>query len=395
MKERTTRQSIILLIGIVLIATNLRAPLTSVGPLIENISQSYQLNSTTAGMVATTPLLAFALVSILAPLNARKFGIERTLLMAMFVLSIGLVIRSLPGVINLFVGTALVGISIAHGNVLVPSLIKRDFPDKLGMMTGIYSVAMNLAGAIASGISLPLVNKWGVTWQTSLNIWVVMSVLALLAWIPQVKDKTTVKIVSEIKDKTNMWQSHLAWKISAFMGLQSLVFYSLLAWIPQILSEKGISGETSGMLLALMQIFIVPFNFLVSILAGRVADQRRLVIWGVCLMFLGLVGITLADGIVINAISLSLIGISGGFTFSLSMMFFSLRTKNAVDAAQISGMAQSIGYLLAAAGPLLFGLLHDLSGTWLTPMWSLWLLAGVLLWTGLGAGKIGIIGENN
>lgn len=383
-----SKGSFFLILGIIMIATNLRAPMTAVGPLMGMISESYGISSGTAGMIATTPLLAFAVTSILAPRSAAKFGLERTLFGSLIILGVGLYIRSLPNLSALFIGTILMGIGIAHGNVLVPSLIKRDFPpEKLGIMTGIFSVAMTVVGALASGLSLPLVQTFGLTWQGSLRFWLVLTVSALILWVPQLKNDTLVKVTPTATSHKNLFKSPLAWYVSLFMGLQSLFFYSLLAWLPQIFMDKGITGETSGWLLALMQLFIVPFNFIIALIAGNRRDQRTLVIMGSSLFFVGLIGLLFSESVWVNGLACAAIGAGGGFSFSLAMIFFSVRTTSVQEAGRISGMAQSLGYLLAAVGPFFFGWLHDQTGSWTGSLIFLVLLTVVLLGVGLKAGQ--------
>lgn len=387
LSNKQSKQSILLVLGVIFIATNLRAPMTAVGPLISQISEMYQLSSSQAGMIATAPLLAFAVTSIIAPKNAARFGLERTLFFSLVILGLGIFIRSLTGVDYLFGGTILMGIGIAHGNVLVPSLIKRDFPEKLGLMTGVYSVSMTVLGAIASGVSLPLVQSLGLTWQGSLRVWLIFSILAIIFWVPQLKNTTLIKVEKTVSSDRSLLKSPLAWQISGFMGLQSLFFYSLLAWLPQIFMDKGITGETSGWLLALMQLFIVPFNFIISLIAGRRKDQRSLAVIASLLFFFGLLGLMFSDSILVNAAACAAIGAGGGFAFSISMILFSVRTKNAHDAGRISGMAQSIGYLLAAVGPFLFGFLHDQTNSWMPSLIFLFILTIALLVLGLKSGK--------
>ena len=388
MKNRTiTRKGFFLGLGILFIATILRAPITSVAPLIGTISSDLGLNSAAAGMISTTPLLAFALCSILAPISERKIGIEKVLFLSLIGLSIGIFLRSFSGSFFLYFGTILIGISIAHCNVLIPSLIKRDFPEKVGLITGIYSVTMNVCGALASGISLPLATKLHLGWQGSLRVWLVLSMLALVFWLPQVRSTTKMDLSVSTPKQKSLIKSSLAWKISLFMGIQSLIFYTLIAWMPQLFLQKNIDGELTGWLLTLLQLFLVPATFLLSIIAGRLAEQTILVWLGAGTIFIGLLGIMLTTSLPIIVISVILLGIGGGCCFSLSMMFFSLRSKSSAEASQISGMAQSVGYLLAASGPLLFGLLHDLSHSWISSLLVLLALSVVLLYVGLGASK--------
>lgn len=219
MSINKSKQTILLILGIIFIATNLRAPMTAVGPLISQISESYNLSHSVAGMIATTPLLAFAVTSVLAPKTAARFGIERVLFFFLLVLGVGILLRSATGIVPLFLGTILIGIGIAHGNVLVPSLIKCDFPEKIGLMTGVYSVSMNVVGALASGLSLPFVESLHLTWQGSLRVWVVLTAIALILWVPQLKNHTIVKVEETTSQNKSLVTSKLAWQISAFMGL--------------------------------------------------------------------------------------------------------------------------------------------------------------------------------
>jgi len=344
---------LLLIIGIIFIGANLRAPLTSVGPLIPSIRESLGISSTLAGALTTVPLLAFALLSPFAPKLARRYGMESVLFLSLILLTIGIILRPLSGVGMLFSGTIFLGLAIAVGNVLVPSIIKQYFPKSVGTMTGVYSVSMNLCGAIASGLSIPITSKSGLGWQGSLGYWGIISIIAILFWIPQFRSNRNQAInVSEKPQSVNMWKSGLAWQVTVFMGLQSLIFYTIVAWLPEILQQQGLSSSTAGWMLSLMQFAVLPFTFIVPILAGRMKNQYLLVTITALLFVIGMIGI-LYGNLSLIPFSVILLGIAGGCAFSLAMMFFSLRTKNSYQAAELSGMAQSFGYLLAAIGPTL------------------------------------------
>lgn len=379
----------LLIVGIVFIAANLRAPLTSVGPLVSFIRDNLHISNTMAGMITTLPLLAFALFSPLVPKLARKFGMETVIFISIIFLLIGITLRSLSGIIVLYIGTAILGLAIAVSNVLLPSLIKREFPERIGLMTGVYSISMNLMGAIASGISVPIAIGAGYGWQGALGIWGVLSFISILFWLPQMKcnkEKASVSPHQTDDRHVNLWRSSLAWQVTLFMGLQSMVFYVLIAWLPAILVEQGISSDQSGWLLSIMQLALLPFTFIVPIVAGRMSSQRPLVIVTAALLLTGTLGLLYGSTNVI-LLWIIVLGIGGGFAFSLSMMFFGLRTANARQAADLSGMAQSIGYLLAASGPTLFGYLHDVTNSWTIPLWILVVASVLILVFGLGAGR--------
>ncbi|MEF7557416.1 MFS transporter [Bacillus thuringiensis] len=379
----------IMVFGIVFIAANLRAPLTSVGPIVGLIKDDMNISNTLAGMVTTLPLLAFALFSPIVPKLGRKFGVERIIFSSIVFLTVGIIIRSLSGVAALYIGTAVLGLAISVGNVLLPGLIKREFPEHIGLMTGVYSISMNLFGAIASGISVPIALGLGFGWKGALEIWGILSFISIIFWLPQMKHHNVKRDTVHHKtadSHVNVWGSALAWQVTLFMGLQSMIFYVLVAWLPEILKQQGLNSSQSGLMLSVMLLALLPFTFIVPVIAGRMSGQRSLVIITSILLLIGTLGLLYGSSKLIVLWIIAL-GIGGGFAFSLSMMFFGLRTSSAEQAAELSGMAQSIGYLLAAVGPTLFGFIHDATNSWTIPLLIL-VGASVLLFIfGLGAAK--------
>ncbi|MFB8377745.1 CynX/NimT family MFS transporter [Paenibacillus taichungensis] len=375
-----------IILGIVLIAMIMRSPLTSVGPLIGSIRESLGLSNATAGLLTTLPLLAFALLSPFAPFLARRLGVERTLLYALVLLIVGIAIRSLAATASLFAGTALIGLAIAVCNVLIPSLVKRNFAHQVGLMTGVYSVSMNLSGAIASGVSVPVARDLGFGWNGALGIWGVLVLLAALFWLPQARASrgSAIAATSGVLKRRSLWRSPLAWMVTIFMGMQSLLFYVLVAWLPEIMTSRGLSEDSAGWMLSLFQTAALPVAFIVPIVAGRMKNQRLLVIIMTILLFVSLGGLYFGGNALISLWTV-LLGIGGGCAFSLAMIFLSLRTKDAHDTVSLSGMSQSVGYLLAATGPILFGLLHDIAASWNPPLLLLLVVSALLLLFGLGA----------
>lgn len=386
----------VIIVGIIFIAVNLRSPLTSVGPLVSFIKDSMQISNTMAGMITTLPLLAFALFSPIVPRLGRKIGMEQIILGSIIILTLGIILRSLSGIATLYIGTAVIGLAIAVCNVLLPSLIKREFPTKIGLMTGVYSISMNLLGATASGISVPIAIHLGFGWQGALGIWGILSFLSILTWLPQMKrrNRNTNNVHNNAEiSRVNVWSSVIAWQVSLFMGLQSLLFYVLIAWLPEILKVQGISSDQSGWLLTIMQLSLLPFTFIVPVIAGRMSSQRSLVIISSGLFLSGTLGL-LYGSVNLIVLWVILLGIGGGFAFSLAMMFFSLRTENSQQAAELSGMAQSVGYLLAAIGPTLFGFIHDATNSWTIPLIILVGASFLLLLFGMGAARNRVIEYN-
>nr|WP_035323622.1 MFS transporter [Peribacillus kribbensis] len=393
-QEQSISGALLLIIGIIFISTNLRSPLTSVGPLIGTLRDNLGIPNSIIGLITTIPLLAFALFSSLAPKLSRQLGLERLLFISLIILTLGIAVRSIAGEFMLFAGTVLIGLAISVSNVLLPSLIKRDFEDKVGLMTGVYSVSMNLCGAIASGISVPLAVGMHLGWNGALGIWGLLSLVSILLWLPQLRRAGGAKTITynPHKPETNLWKSKIAWGVTFFMGLQSLIFYVLVAWLPEILIDKGVSSSTAGWMLSLMQLAILPITFVVPIAAGRMKNQKSLVIVTAVLYFFGTLGLLYGGSYTIIA-SVILLGIGVGSSFSLAMMFFSLRTRTAPESAELSGMAQAVGYLLAAVGPAIFGILHGITKGWTVPLLILIITALLLLLAGLIAGSKGFAGS--
>lgn len=377
-----------LLVSLLLIGSNLRAPLTSVGPLIPSIREHLDLSHTVAGFITTLPLIAFALISPFAPKLANRFGMERMIFISMLLLVAGIGLRSVTGVAPLFIGTAIVGIAISFGNVLIPGFIKMSFPFRIGVTTGLYAVFMNIFGALASGVSIPLANFGGFGWQGALAAWAVLAVIAAGLWFPHIgKKKQVATFAAEGgRKKTNMWKSMTAWHVTIFMGLQSLMFYTILTWLPEILQVSGYRLDEAGWMLSLMQFALIPITFIMPIIAGKMKSQKLLSGLTALFFLLGTLGL-LSGQTSLIIISVVLFGIACGSGFSLSMMFFTLRTKDGYEASELSGMAQSFGYLLAACGPVIFGGMHDLTGGWTTPLIFLSIIAVILCISGVLAGR--------
>ncbi|WP_339274303.1 MFS transporter [Paenibacillus sp. FSL W8-0426] len=384
----------LLLAGIIVIAATMRSPITATGPVVEMIRADTGIGHTMAGLLTSLPLLAFAAVSPFAPRLAKRWGLEIALFMAIMIVTLGVALRLLPSVFALYAGTAILGCGIALSNVLLPSLIKRDFPLRVGIVTGLYSVSMNIFGAIASGISVPASGATSMGWRASLGMWALLSILALVLWIPHVAAgrRQKLQVSGHVQGSTvRLRNSSLAWAITMFMGLQSLIFYTTITWLPEILAEQGFSATSAGWILSLMQMVSVPASFIVPILAGRTRDQRVLTIMTCSSLIIGYSFLLSGISSLVTA-GVILAGIGAGASFGVVTMFFVLRTSDARQAASMSGMAQSFGYMLAAGGPLLFGVLHDWTKGWTIPLLVQVILAIVLLIAGIQASKDRVIG---
>lgn len=392
--EKAKRGRLIwLAVGIVLIAANLRGALTAVGPVVGRIKDDLSLSGAGAGMLTTLGLLAFAVISPVAPKLSRRFGAENTLLAGMALITVGVIVRAVPNAALLFAGTVLIGVGIGLGNVLVPALIKRDFASRAGLMTGIYSVALTLVAGIASGVSIPIADAPGFGWRGALGVWGLASALAMIAWLPQVSRGRQERVVrSSALASARPWRSPLAWQVSLYMGFQSIIFYVNVTWLPELLQDRGMSPGTAGWMLSLMQIIGLPANFLAPVLAARRPSQRGIMAVVMAMLLVGYGGMLFDSGAgPLTVAWVLLIGIGAGASFSLCLVFFSLRTRTATEATELSGMAQFVGYLVAAVGPAFIGFVHDSSGGWQTPLVVMVVVVALAALFGLGSSRAAFV----
>lgn len=383
--------SFLFIVGIIFIAFNLRPGMTSVGPLLGMIRDDIGLQNWSAGLLTSLPLIAFALISPIVPTLSNRLSSEWAMVLGLLILIVGMFIRSTSFAIFLFVGTILVGLGIAICNVLLPGVIKDKFPSKVAFMTSIYSTVMGIMASIASGVSVPLAEGLQLGWKVALIVWSIPAFLATIVWLYFARknnDSTTrVKTTQDKKNNGRIWRSPIAWQVALFMGLQSSLFYVSISWLPEILHDKGLSIVTAGWMLSYTQIIGLPASFIVPVLAGRMRSQRLLVLMlGLSAIF-GFIGLIFSSNVSMYVISCTFLGITLGGAFALALTFLAIRAKNAKDANDLSGMAQSIGYLLAALGPVVIGYLHDLTGEWKTPLFVMVFITILVILFGLGAGR--------
>jgi len=377
----------ILLLGVGLVGANLRVPITSIGALISFIRDDLGINNTMAGAITTLPLLAFALLSPFAPKIANRLGMERTIALSLLLLIIGIAIRSLFGIRMVFFGTLLIGLAIAVGNVLIPAIVKVNFPFKVGVMTGIYAIFMNVFAAIGSGFSVPIAEIGQLGWRGSTGIWIFLAIITLIVWMPQLRnEREQIHASVQKKSQTSLWRSSLAWQVTLFMGCQSFVYYTNITWLPDILMTKGYDANVAGWIVFLLLFSFIPMTFIIPVVAERLPNQVSLSVLTGALLIIGYVGLFFGTSIVVPLAAMVL-GIANGCSFGLAMMFFTLRTKDGSEAAELSGMAQSFGYLLAAVGPIIIGALYDVTNEWILPIILLLLMAILILMNGIAAGK--------
>jgi len=383
-----TSQSGLLLAGILLIAANLRAAITSVGPVVEDIRGDLDIGGATASVLISLPLVAFAVVSPLAPALARRIGIERALGAALVLLAAATVVRSLPSAIALWTGTAFLGIAVAVINVVLPSLVKREYPGRIGQVTGLYSSVQGAAAALASGLAVPLAGTTQHGWRLALGIWAGLGLVALAVFLPQLRRRSVPPAPgSPLAGGAHRspWTSALGWQVTVFMGSQSTIYFTLITWWPSVERAHGVSAAAAGWHLFAMQVAGLLANLATARLIPRRPDQRLLILGATGLFVTAIVG-----QLTVPAASLLWIviaGAAGGACIVLALSLFGLRTHDHHQAAALSGMAQSVGYAMAAGGPVLLGALHDSTGSWTAPLLVLLAVLVVQAATGLQAGR--------
>ena len=374
------------LIALLLIAANLRPSLTGVGPLLETIQDDLSLSATAAGLLSSLPLLAFAGFAPLATL-ARQHGAERILLAALLALIAGTLLRSEGSIAALFGGTVLLATGLAVTNVLLPMLIKQHYPERVPTITTAYATTMGAIAALGSGLAVPLARVLPGGWRSSLASWALLAAIAVVFWLPHLRSPSGATPGSAAASSTPHppWRTRIAWQVTCFMGLQSTLFYIAISWYPAILRDNGFSPSSAGWLLTLFQVAALLAGLPIPMLIRRFMDQRGLALAASLLVGFGTLGVLLAPRAA--ALWMIVLGMGAGPGLILALSFMGLRARNPMTAAALSLMAQSIGYLLAAFGPIAFGFVHDRVGGWSAALLGACALTVLQGLCGLGAGR--------
>lgn len=378
--------SVGLIAGILLIAATLRAPITGIAPLLEVISEAFSLGTIQAGALTTLPLLAFALASPMGVLLARKLGLERSLLLALILIAGGIALRAVESVWFLFVGMGIIGIGIAIANVLLPSLVKREFPSQVAAMTSAYALSAGVGAAVASSSAVPLAAGLpGDGWIWSLAAVIIFPLAAIIAWLPQLRKSFAPSQHIAQPQTGRIWHSALAWQVTLFLGLNSVVYYTVTAWLPTILVAAGYSDVAAGSLHGVAQLATAAPGLILAPIISRMRDQRFLALGLAVLTALSLLGLMFAPQLAV--LWSAAFGFSAGAVFILALAFLSLRAATSAQAVSLSAMAQLVGYLLAAAAPPLMGKLHDSYESWNLPLGLCVIVCAVMAYIGTLAGR--------
>lgn len=373
-----------LLFGLVLVALNLRPALSSMAPLLSDVSKSLGLSAAKAGLLTTLPVLCLGLFAPLAPILARRFGSERVVLGILLTLACGILLRSSFGEIGLFAGSLLSGASIGIIGVLLPGIVKRDFARQAGAMTGVYTMALCLGAAVAAGSTVPLSHYFGGSWTLGLGFWIVPAVLAALFWWPQTRQRHDPhQVTYRVR---GLFRDRLARQVTLYMGLQSSLAYIVFGWLPSILIGRGLTPTEAGLLLSGSIMVQLLSSLTAPWLATRGKDQRLAILLVMLLTLAGLYGCLYAP---LNQLWVwgVVLGLGQGGTFSLALTLIVLRSRDSHVAANLSSMAQGVGYTLASLGPFAVGVVHDWTGNWSAVGWIFGLIGAGAILAGMGAGR--------
>jgi len=382
----------LLVVAVAAAGLNLRTAITSLPPLFPDLQTQLHLSTATLSLLAATPVICFGVVSAFTAWLNRRYGEEMILLVALVLLTAGLLLRGVAPGVMLFPGTVLAASAIAVLNVLLSSMAKRRWPERAGLLIGIYLTTLSAGAILSSLLSVPLYDRSGSV-QLALGVWAVPAALAVLLWLPQLRYRT-VGLAPAAADGTvaparagvKVYRYALTWQVTAFMGLQSLLYYAALSWLPTIFQDRGDSAVTAGNLLALMGVGNLATSLLVPVLAHRRPSQRGLVVPSLIGTAAGLAGCLWAP-LGSAPFWVLVLGVSQGSCLGLAIFFMLARAPDAGVAASLSAFAQSVGYLVASAGPLMVGLLHSATGSWNLPVVLLLVLCAAELATGLLAGR--------
>ena len=383
----------LLVVAVAAAGLNLRTAITSLPPLFPDLQTQLHLSTATLSLLAATPVICFGVVSAFTAWLNRRYGEEMILLVALVLLTAGLLLRGVAPGVMLFPGTVLAASAIAVLNVLLSSMAKRRWPERAGLLIGIYLTTLSAGAILSSLLSVPLYDSSGSV-QLALGVWAVPAALAVLLWLPQLRYRTVGvapaaadgTVVAPARAGVKVYRYALTWQVTAFMALQSLLYYAALSWLPTIFQDRGDSAVTAGNLLALMGVGNLTTSLLVPVLAHRRPSQRGLVVPSLIGTAAGLAGVLWAP-LGSAPFWVLVLGVSQGSCLGLAIFFMLARAPDAGVAASLSAFAQSVGYLVASAGPLVVGLLHSATGSWNLPVALLLVLCAAELATGLLAGR--------
>lgn len=365
---QTISGNVLLAAAVVLTALNLRPAITSIGPLLPELRAGLDASATWAGVLTTLPGLCFAGAGLTAPWLARRIGVGPAIAVALMMLTAGLAVRVLDGPDVVIAGTLIATGGIALANVLIPVVVKGAFAAQVGLMTGIYTAALQGGGALGAAVTPTLDDALG-GWRPALQAWAGLAAVAAVVWLLATRGFRSAGMTGAGDQRgPSLLRSPLAWAVTVFFGSQSFVAYVVMGWLPEVFIDTGMSKQSAGLLVGLISLIAVPISLVIAPIAARQLGQSGWIIGLSMSGIAGLVGLLVAPATAPLLWSV-LIGI-GMSVFSLALTVIALRAHDPGHTAQLSGMAQGFGYLFAGVGPFAFGLLHDRTGGWAVP-WAM------------------------
>lgn len=375
-------------IAVLVAGLAMRAPIISVAPILTKIQETYGFGSVAASLLTSLPVLCFGALAFVAPWIGRRFGMERAIVFMLGLITAGVVVRAVWGTTGLFVGTALLGSGIAVNNVLLPAAIKRHWTHVMGPLMSTLSVSMAVGPTLAALLTVPLYQLLNNDVRLTLVVWVFFPVAGFVLFQAL---RSRLPVTTEPSIRTGgagggLWSKPLAWQVSSFLGLQSLLFYSFTSWLPTILTDRGLSDITAGFGFSVFTFMNIIGSFFYPMIAVKLRQQRGLAALSAVFWLVGI------GGILFSPVSLAYVwagfaGLGSGASFSLALTMLVLRTRDAATAARLSGMAQAVGYTLAATGPLLMGWVFETSGGWTVPLLMLLAVVPLMTLAGVASGR--------
>ena len=385
---RSRTASVLLVAAIVAVALNQRPAVVAVAPVLGDLRADTGLSSTLAGLLTTLPVLCFGAFAPAAPRLARRIGLETAVALSLLLLAAGIALRLLSPVSLLFAGGVLAGAAIAFANVLMPAYVKREF-SRPGLVMGFYSASLNIGAAAGAALTVPLAEALGLDWRAALGLWLVLALAALALWLPVAGTGRAHRTSDPLPDDAGSWsllRQPLARQVTAYLGLQSVQFYTVAAWLPTLLADSGVPAREGGLMLGLANVVGAAGALLAPAQAGRMRTQRPLIVAVAASYGVGLGGLLVSPGTG-TLLWVAAFGLAQGGGFALALTLIVLRSPTPLVAARLGGVAQCLGYLLAALGPLVVGALHDLTDGWTWPVVLLLAVLVPMTWFGWGAGR--------
>lgn len=385
---------VFVILSVMFVGVNLRPAITSVGFVLPEIRSDLALGAAAAGMLTTVPLLAFVFFSMQAPGWGRRFGLARLIFASLLLLAVGFAVRMIPHAAAMFVGMAVIGLAITIGNVLLPAYIKARYPDRAGPLMGAYTVSLSLGPALAAAGTLPIARATG-SWQLALLSWAILLLVAVPMWLPHLR-RVRRPVLKSAPHRAaalrSLWANPLAWSVTIYFAVMSVLFYSINSWLPSILADRGSTLELGSTILSVVNFTAIPFTLVVSLLANRTYSQVWATVTGSVGFGIGLFGIIYAptDTWLIWALIFGAgLGCSTGVAFSLAV----LRTRTPAGTAALGGMSQTAAYTFSSLGPVGAGALRDLTGTWDVVIWVFLTIIFIQAVAGVHAGRHRFVDE--